>query len=94
MPDPFIPQRPVITAYPKTGIAFSEAEEIAAYLKDRGMEAPCGSLYDENLRKRVKAGEFDMLIAVGGDGSVLRAGHLALRAAFQSWGSIWAGSAS
>jgi len=40
------------------------------------MDAPCASLYDEDLRKRVKQGEFDMLIAVGGDGSVLRAGHL------------------
>jgi NAD+ kinase len=35
-----------------------------------------GSLYDEDLRKRVKKGDFDMLITVGGDGSVLRAGHL------------------
>jgi NAD+ kinase len=40
------------------------------------MDAPFGSLNDSDLRKRVKAGEFDMLIAVGGDGSLLRAGHL------------------
>jgi len=40
------------------------------------MEVPFGSLNDGDLRKRVKKGEFDMLIAVGGDGSVLRAGHL------------------
>jgi NAD+ kinase len=56
--------------------AFDEAEAISAYLKDKGMDAPFGSLYDEDLRKRVKTGEFDMLIAVGGDGSLLRAGHL------------------
>jgi NAD+ kinase len=76
MPDAFIPKRPVITAYPKMADAFGEAEDIAAYLKARGLEAPCGSLYDESLRERVNKGEFDMLIAVGGDGSVLRAGHL------------------
>lgn len=56
--------------------AFTEAEAMASFLKEKGMDAPVGSLYDESLRKRVKQGEFDMLIAVGGDGSVLRAGHL------------------
>lgn len=76
MPDAFIPKRPVITAYPKMSDAFKEAEAIAAYLKDKGLDAPCGSLYDEGLRRRVRNREFDLLIAVGGDGSVLRAGHL------------------
>lgn len=56
--------------------AFAEAEAIAAYLKDKGLIAPCASLYDEDLRKRVRHGDFDILIAVGGDGSMLRAGHL------------------
>lgn len=73
---PFIPKRIVVTAYPKMPEAFTEAEAMSAFLKQKGMEAPVGSLYDEGLRKRVKQGEFDMLITVGGDGSVLRAGHL------------------
>jgi len=72
----FQPQRPVVTAYPKMPQAFAEAEAMSAYFKEKGIEAPFGSLYDGDLRKRVKNGEFDMLIAVGGDGSVLRAGHL------------------
>ena len=72
----FIPKHPVVTAYPKMPEAFAEAEAMTAFLKEKGMDAACGSLYDEELRKRVKKGEFDMLIAVGGDGSVLRAGHL------------------
>lgn len=76
MPDAFISKRPVIAAYPKMADAFSEAAAIAAYLKEKGLEAPAASLYDEGLRKRVRSGEFDMLIAVGGDGSMLRAGHL------------------
>ncbi len=33
-------------------------------------------LYDTALRKRIKEGEFDLLIALGGDGTMLRAGHL------------------
>lgn len=72
----FIPKRPVVTAYPKMPEALAEGEAIVAYLKEKGVDSPCGSLYDEDLRKRVKSGEFDMLIAVGGDGSMLRAGHL------------------
>lgn len=76
MADSFIPKRPVITAYPRMPEAFVEAEAMSAYFKGKEIEAPFGSLYDENLRKRVRQGEFDMLIIAGGDGSVLRAGNL------------------
>jgi NAD+ kinase len=72
----FIPKRPVVAAYPKMPEASTEAEAMTAFLKEKGMDAASGSLYDEELRKRVRKGEFDMLIVVGGDGSVLRAGHL------------------
>jgi NAD+ kinase len=76
MPTSFLPKRPVVTAYPKMPEAFAEAEAMSAFLKEKGVDAPFGSLYDGDLRKRVKNGDYDMLIAVGGDGSVLRAGHL------------------
>lgn len=76
MPDIFIPKRPVVTAYPKMPEAFTEVEAMAAYLKEKGIDAPYGSIYDEDLRKRVRGGEFDLLIIAGGDGSVLRAGNL------------------
>jgi len=76
MPDAFIPQRPVVAAYPKMPEAFTEVAAMSRYLKEKGIEAPFGSLYDEGLRKRVRRGEFDVLIVAGGDGSVLRAGNL------------------
>ncbi|MBO9368225.1 MAG: NAD(+)/NADH kinase [Chloroflexi bacterium] len=76
MTTPFHPSRPVVTAYPKIPEAFQEAQAVAAYLRERGMEAPVGSLYDEVLRQRVRAGEFDLMITLGGDGTMLRAGHL------------------
>jgi NAD+ kinase len=76
MPDTFLPKHPVVAAYPKMPQAFAEAEAMSAYLKEKGIEAPHGSLYDESLRKRVRKGEFDLLIMAGGDGSVLRAGNL------------------
>ena len=76
MPDPFIPKRPVVAAYPRMPETAGEVELMSAYLKEKGFDAPCGSLYDEDLRKHVKNLEFDLLIVAGGDGSVLRAGHL------------------
>lgn len=76
MAEKFIPKRPVVVAYPKVPEAFAEADEIIGYLRAQGFEAPQGSIYDEELRKRLKAGEFDLLIALGGDGTMLRAGHL------------------
>lgn len=76
MTDEFIPKRPVVVAYPKMPEAFAEAELIVNFLKDKGFDVPHGSIYDEDLRKRIKAGEYDLLIAVGGDGTMLRAGHL------------------
>ncbi len=76
MTDPFIPKHPVVTAYPKMPEAFTEVEAMSSYLKEKGLDAPHGSIYDEDLRRRVRAGEFDVLVVAGGDGSVLRAGHL------------------
>lgn len=71
-----IPQRIVITGHPKLAESLQEAARIADFLRERGLEAPFGSLYEEKLRKRVHAGEFDLMIALGGDGTMLRAAHL------------------
>ncbi len=76
MPEPFNPKRPVVVSYPKMPDAVAEADLIVKFLKEKGFDPATGSLYDEALRTRVKQGEFDMLIAVGGDGTMLRAGHL------------------
>lgn len=76
MSDPFIPKRPVVVAHPKMPEAFAETALIIKFLREQGFEAPEGSIYDEKLRKRVEAGDFDLLIAIGGDGTMLRAGHL------------------
>lgn len=53
-----------------------EAQAIAAYLQEKGIASQSGFLYDEQIYRQVKAGEFDLLIALGGDGTMLRAGHL------------------
>ena len=53
-----------------------ESVAIASFLNQRGIETQYGFLYDEAIYQRVKQGEFDILIALGGDGTMLRAGHL------------------
>ena len=76
MADKFIPKRPVVVSYPKKPEGFAETDLIVEYLRQKGAPAPHGSIYDEQLRERVRAREFDLLIALGGDGTMLRAGHL------------------
>jgi NAD+ kinase len=76
MPDPFLPQHPVVAVHPRMPEALTEARAISAFLKEKGLDAPTGSLYNEALRCRVKNGDFDLLIALGGDGTMLRAAQL------------------
>lgn len=71
-----IPKKIVVAVHPKFPKALDEAQAIVDFLHEQGIDAPMGSLHDEELRKRVKAGEFDLLISMGGDGTMLRAGHL------------------
>lgn len=68
--------RIAIVAHPKLADAMRDASLAAEYLAKKGIRVLHGSLYDEELRRRVKAGEFDIVVAMGGDGTILRAGHL------------------
>jgi NAD+ kinase len=52
------------------------AQQVNTFLKDAGLTTLNGHLHDEDLRQSVSDGEIDLLIAVGGDGTMLRAGHL------------------
>jgi NAD+ kinase len=70
------PKKVVVLTQPKVLEATSEAKKIARYLEEQGIETASGFLYDEHLRRRVKSREFDIMIALGGDGTMLRAGHL------------------
>jgi NAD+ kinase len=65
-----------VAAHPQLPEAFSDAELIVDFLRARGIDSIQGSLYDEALRYRVKISAVDLLIALGGDGTMLRAGHL------------------
>ena len=76
MSSSFTPKNLVIAVHPRFPEVLNEAQAIADYLKEKGIDAPIGSLHNEDLRKRIKANEFDVLVSVGGDGTILRAGHL------------------
>ena len=71
-----IPHTFIVAYHPKMPEAIPLSEEIALFLQELGRKESHGSLYDPELRKQVEEGNFDLLIALGGDGTMLRAGHL------------------
>ena len=65
-----------VAPHPEIPIAVQESKHIVSFLRDQGLHVTSGLLYDENLRKQIIAGDYDLLIALGGDGTMLRAGHI------------------
>lgn len=67
-----------IAIVPHLGIpgAGEFTQELTSFLTDQGISVYEATLTEETLREKASAGEFDMLLAVGGDGTMLRAGHL------------------
>lgn len=71
------PERIAIGVHPYLPEALSETWLISQFLDELGFKSIfCSSLNDDALRNRVRAGEFDLLVVLGGDGTMLRAGHL------------------
>lgn len=68
--------RIAVASHPNLPQASELGIEIAAYLEGQGCSEIHGSLYDPDLRSQVQAKGVDLLIALGGDGTMLRAGHL------------------
>lgn len=70
------PHEIAFLGHPNIPEALDIAHTMAEFWRAMDGEAQVGSLYDEELRQGVKTGEFDLVIALGGDGTMLRAGHL------------------
>jgi NAD+ kinase len=70
------PRRFAVAAHPHLPEAGQLSHSISDVLRQQNLAVESGTLTDEDLRRRVAAGEFDILIALGGDGTMLRAGHL------------------
>lgn len=75
---PSPPRRAAVFVHPEMYRAGSPAaEEITQSLLAAGLEkVVSSSAEDQDFRERIRAGEFELVIAVGGDGTMLRAGHL------------------
>lgn len=66
-----------VSANPEIEESIAEARSIASFLRQHGLESEVfGDLQGEDLRSALAAGELDLLIALGGDGTMLRASHL------------------
>ncbi len=65
-----------IAVHPKNEQAYALAEEIGAYLEADGKKVLLGRMDETALRDGVQNGKQDLLIALGGDGTMLRAGHI------------------
>ncbi len=65
-----------VGAHPKMPKAIQEAEKIAAFLHGEGLQATHGPMNAPALVEGVCKGTFDLWIALGGDGTMLRSGHL------------------
>lgn len=50
--------------------------KITAHLSSKGIHVQCDSLISKTIQARVEDENIDLLIALGGDGTMLRAGHL------------------
>ena len=76
MSAPTLPRRVIVLSHPKMPEAIRASQTIATEFQARGLESVHGTLDDASLRKRIKGGDFDLFVAIGGDGTMLRASHL------------------
>lgn len=66
-----------IAYHPSLPASDKEGEAIASFLQTLGVEVGvCTSLYNERLSQDIQSNHVDLLIAIGGDGTMLRAGHI------------------
>jgi NAD+ kinase len=71
-----IPRNIAILAHPGMPDALEDVEKIHSNLLEFGIKASTGDLKNNSIRKKVASGEFDLAIVLGGDGAILRAGHI------------------
>jgi NAD+ kinase len=72
-----LPRRVAVMAYRGSEEGRPQAQAIVDFLRQAGLEdSALGEFHDPELEARVSRGEFDLLVALGGDGTMLRAGKL------------------
>ncbi len=72
-----IPKSVAIAYQPNLNESVSTAKNIAAFLHEQNVEHTFeSSIHAEELSQKSRNGEFDLMIVVGGDGTMLRAGRI------------------
>ncbi len=69
-------RRIAVLAHPQVRDGLEKGREVGEFLTQRGVDVLVGLLSDPQLRRPVAEGQVDLCIALGGDGTMLRAGHL------------------
>ncbi len=69
-------KRVVITIHPKMSGANDQARQVSDFLQNLGITVEICNTANCDLPQKLAASEVDLLIALGGDGTMLRAGHL------------------
>ena len=65
-----------LAVHPKNQEAYVLAKKIGSFLEDQGKSILLGTMDDQLLREAISEGSQDLLVALGGDGTMLRAGHI------------------
>lgn len=65
-----------IAVHPKNHAALDVAEKVAEYLAEGGKDVILGRLDEGDFRRDMQQQTPDVLVALGGDGTMLRAGHI------------------
>jgi NAD+ kinase len=65
-----------VVSHPNVPAANKQATQIASFFEKEGIDSFYSMLYDPEFLARIGSGEVDLVIALGGDGTMLRAGHL------------------
>jgi len=66
----------LVVAHPQLPEATEVMAQIVSFLQEYGVPTAQGLIYDEALRYKLDNGHFNLMIALGGDGTMLRAGRL------------------
>ncbi len=69
-------KRIAVAAHPQLPEAIRLGAQIATALEEQGLAVDYGLLYDDSIRQALNSRQAQVLIALGGDGTMLRAGHL------------------
>ncbi len=69
-------RRVAVVTHPQVRDGLPKARTVAAFLSSRGCEAHAGLLYDQAMQQRIQTRAVDLCVVLGGDGTVLRSGHV------------------